>query len=162
MKKSVLILSALIGYFLFSSTSCGDDGNFVNIKPIESQVYNLIKSYREANGQTGPFVQNYPMTEEAQLFSIKLAYGTTGADTTGIAAHWAIIHDKFGGTNDLTLIQITSDASAADIAANWTEDTTYNKLLLDDFTQCGVGIEYKDNQQACVTLLMMYAESSSN
>ena len=159
MKRSLLILSSVIAYFLFSAVSCEDPDPFVNIKPIESQVYQHIKIFREANGKTGAFVENYPMGEEAQIFSLTKRYaGATTIDTVGISAHWDIIHDKFIGYNDLTLLQITTDNTATDIAANWTEDTAFSKLLLGDFTQCGVGIEFDDNQVYYVTVLMMKAD----
>jgi len=155
MKRTIIILTSVLAYFVFSAVSCGDPEPFVNVKSIESQVYQHIKIYREANGQTGAFVENYPMVQEAQLFSITMIYNDTGVDTTGISIHWDEIHNKFGGYNDLTLLQATPDASAADIAANWTEDTAVNQLLLGDFTQCGVGIEYSADQIAYVTMLLM-------
>jgi hypothetical protein len=156
MKRSLLILSSVIAYFLFSAVSCEDPEPFVTIKPVESQVYQHIKIFREANGKTGAFVELYPMAGEAQIFSLTKRYaGATTLDTAGISEHWDIIHEKYGGYNDLTLLQITTDNSAADIAANWTEDTAFNELLLGDFSQCGVGIEFDDNQVYYVTLMLM-------
>lgn len=155
MKKSLLILASVTACLLFCSVSCGDDEPFVNIKQIETQVYNEIKAHRESNGKTGNFVHQFVMVKEAQLFSIKQAYSTTGLDTTGISEHWDIIHDKLGGYNDVTLLQSTTATTAADIVSEWKSDTASNAMLLGDYTQCGVGVEYGANQTTFVTVLMM-------
>ena len=159
MKRTVVVLSVILIYSLLCSVSCEEPEPFIKVKAIESQVYNEIKAYREANGKTGPFVLNYPMVMEAQFFSTKLVYADNGIDTTGIAAHWDVIHSKFGGTNDHTLLQITSDVTASEIASNWTGDAATAQVLLGEFTQCGIGIEYDADNVAYVTMLLMLVES---
>jgi hypothetical protein len=157
MKKSIFILSSVVAFVLFGSLSCEDTGPHVTVKTIESQIYNEIKAHRIANGipETSPFVHQFVMVKEAQLFSASMAVGTNDVDTTGIFVHWDIIHDKLGGYNDLTLLQSTNSTTAADIVSNWTQDTDTNALILEDFSQCGVGVEYGENQVAYITVLMM-------
>lgn len=159
MNRSLLVVSATIAFFLVTIKACKDDEPFVNIKVIESQIYGEIKTFREANQITGPFVQNYPMTREAQLFSAKMASGLNDVDTSGIYVHWDIIHDKFGGYNDMTLVQSSTDATAAAIVENWTEDPDDAQRLLGEYTQCAVGVEYDADQVAYVTVLMMKIDS---
>jgi hypothetical protein len=159
MNRSLLAVSAAILCVMLTLTACGDSEPFVNIKVIESRIYGEIKTFREANQSTGPFVQNYPMSREAQLFSAKMASGLNSVDTTGIYVHWDIIHDKFGGYNDMTLLQSTTDATAAAIVENWTEDPDDAQRLLGDYTQCAVGVEYDTNQVAYVTVLLMKIDS---
>ncbi len=155
MKRSIVILSSVIAFFVFSSTSCGDDEPFVNIKAIESQIFNEIDAYRIANGipDENPFVHQFVMVKEAQIFSAGME--STGLDTTGISDHWQIIHDKIGGYNDLTLIQATNEGTAAGIVANWTSDSTTASLMLKDYSQCGVGLHTGSDNVNYVTVLMM-------
>lgn len=160
MNRSLLVVCATIVLFLFTFKACGDDKPFVNIKVIESQIYGEIKTFREANQLTGPFVQNYPMTREAQLFSAKMASGLNDVDTTGISVHWDIIKDKYwAGYNHVTMVQSTTDATAAAIVENWTEDPDDAQRLLGDYTQCAVGVEYDSDQVAYITVLMMKIDS---
>ncbi len=160
MKRTILTLTPVLAFFLFTALSCGDKEPFVNIKGIETQIYNEIKSYRIANGipAENPFVHQFIMVKEAQLFSAQLAYSSSGPDTTGITVHWDIIHDKIGGYNDLTLLQITNSTAAADIVANWTGDSATKAMMLKDYSQCGVGVEYDNDQLAYITVLMMKAD----
>ena len=156
MKRTFFTLTPILALFLLAASSCGDKEPFVNIKAIETQIYNEIKSHRIANGlPSEPFVHQFVMVKEAQLFSAQLAYSGSGLDTTGISVHWDIIHDKIGGYNDMTLLQSTNSTSATDIVANWTSDSTTNALMLKDYTQCGVGVEYGTGSVAYVTVLMM-------
>ena len=156
MKRTIVILSALVGFFVFSSTSCEKEP-FTVIKPIESAIYNQIKAHRENNGLAGPFNYMFSMGEEAQLYSAKMAFGTQTLDTTGIRPHWDIVHDKFaGGSNELCLVQsIISSATAADIVKVWTDVPKTDSLLLLDYTQCAAGVEINSGV-AYVTLMMLH------
>jgi hypothetical protein len=157
MKRSILTLAYILALILLTAMSCDNDEPFTNIKAIETQIFNEIKSHRTNNGipAEDPFVHQFIMVKEAQLFSAQLAYSESDLDTTGISVHWDIIHDKIGGYNDLTLIQNTSSTSATDIVANWTSDSTTNAMILKDYSQCGVGVEYGSDNMTYVTVLMM-------
>lgn len=156
--KSKRIKNIVVIVFLFSLTlSCEDPEPFVNIKAIESAIYNEIKAHRETNGVTGNFVHQFVMVKEAQLISARRA-NSTDPDTTGIGDHWKIIHDKIGGYNDLTLLQTTSSTDASEIVAAWTADSATNAMMLEDFSQCGVGVEYDASNVAYVTALMMLVD----
>jgi hypothetical protein len=160
MNRSLLVVSTVIAILMLTSTACGDDEPFVNIKVIESHIYGEIKTFREANQITGPFVQNYPMTREAQLFSAKMASGLNAVDTAGISVHWDIIKDKYWtGYNHVTMVQSTTDATAAAIVENWSENPDNAQRLLGDYTQCAVGVEYDSDQVAYVTVLLMKIDS---
>jgi len=160
MKRSMWAITTLLTLLLLVPTGCGDDEPFVTTKVIESQIYSQIKSYRESNGKTGPFVQQFIMVKESQLFSAKMAAGVNDVDTTGIRLHWDIIDDKlWGGYNQVTLVQSTGDQTAAAIVENWIEDLTIEPLLLGEYTQCGVGVEYDTLQVAYVTVLLMKVDS---
>ncbi len=158
MKRSFLTLASVLLYFSFCAVSCEEPEPFVNIKTIESQIYNELKAHREANGLNGPFVHQFVMVKEAQIYSAKMSFGTIDVGTSGIDEHWTVIHDKIGGTNDLTLVSSTLNANAADIVAAWTSDSATNALILGDLSQCGVGVEYGTNQMAYITALMMLYE----
>jgi hypothetical protein len=160
MNRAKWVITTFLAIFLLSPTGCGDDEPFVTTKVIESQIHNQIKAYRENNGKDGPFVQQFIMVKEAQLFSAKMAAGVNNVDTTGIRVHWDIIDDKlWGGYNQVTLVQSTADQAAAAIVQNWIEDLTVEPLLLGDYTQCGVGVEYDTANMAYVTVLMMKVDS---
>ncbi|MEX2370986.1 MAG: hypothetical protein WD578_08270 [Bacteroidales bacterium] len=155
MKNTIVTYLVILSGLIFFA-GC-EKNESTTIKVIEGQIFNEIKAHRIDNGisSDAPFVHQFIMVKEAQLFSAKMAYGTGGLDTTGISAHWDMIHDKIGGYNDLTLIQATSQTSAADIVGNWTNDSTISAMMLDEFSQCGVGVEYGNDNVAYVTVLMM-------
>lgn len=158
MKRTIIIFSALAAFFILSSTSCEETEPFVQIKEIESQIYNEIKAHREANQLAGPFVHQFVMVKEAQLYSATMAFGSQDVSTSGIDSHWQTIHSKIGGTNDMTLVQSTvSSSTAADIVQVWKDNPQADSLLLLDYTQCGAGVEI-NNGIAYVTVLMMLVE----
>ncbi|MDF1570263.1 MAG: hypothetical protein P1P82_01440 [Bacteroidales bacterium] len=160
MNRSMWVITTIFAFLLLIITGCGDDEPFVTTKLIESQIYGEIKTYREAAGKTGPFVQQFIMVKEAQLFSAKMAAGVNDVDTTGIAVHWDIIDDKlWGGYNQVTLVQSTPDVNPAGIVQAWAENPLTNPVLLGDYTQCGVGVEYDNDQVAYVTVMMMKVDS---
>lgn len=148
----------LVVLLSLGTQSCEDSEPFVNVKAIENSIYNEIKSYRESNEVTGNFVHQFVMVKEAQLISAKMAFGEQELDTTGISDHWDIIHDKIGGYNDLTLMQSTTETEPAEIVAAWTADSATNAMILGDFSQCGVGVEYDNASVAYITVLMMLVD----
>ncbi|MCA1747035.1 MAG: hypothetical protein LC655_05010 [Bacteroidales bacterium] len=156
MKRSILTLAPILAFFLLTTLSCAKNESFTKIKDIEWQIYLEIKAHRINNGISpeNQLVHQLMMGKEAQLFSAKLANSNSGLDTTGISVHWDNIH-LLGGYNDLTLIQSTNSTSATDIVATWTSDSTTNAMILKDYTQCGVGVEYGSDNMAYVTVLMM-------
>ncbi len=157
MKRSIIILSTLVAFFVFSSTSCENEPS-TQIKAIESSIYNQIKAHRLVSDPNDNLVHQYVMVQEAQLYSASMAFGIQEVDTSGIDPHWAILHDKFGGTNDLTLVQsIISSATAQEIVQIWKDNPETNSLLLLDYSQCGAGVEIS-NGIAYVTVLMMLVE----
>lgn len=157
MKHQFKLLVIILGYIMITTVSCEKNESFTQIKAIENQIYNEIKTYRTDNGISAdePFVNQPIMFKEAQIFSAKMALSDQGLDTTGIAYHWEIINDKIGGENNLSLIQSTTANNAVDIVSAWTADSTYSKLLLGNFTQCGVGLETGDDQINYVTVFLM-------
>ena len=162
MKRLLIILTSIVAFIMLIAVSCADNEPFVNIKSIETQIFNEIKSHRIENGvsKDDPFVHQFIMVKEAQLFSAKLAYAESGLDTTGIGIHWDVIHDKIaGGYNDLTLLQSTTSTSAEEIVAYWASDSTTNAMMLKDYSQCGVGVEYGNGNVAYVTVLLMKVDS---
>lgn len=161
MKRTIIILSSVIVFLLFNASSCSDNGeSFTQIKVIETQIYNEINNFRLNNGISAnePFVHQPIMVKEAQLYSAKMAYTTEGVDTTGIAVHWDMIHSKIGGTNDATLIQETTARTATAIVANWTADTAFREILLQDYSQCGAGVVTIGDSINYVTVMMMLIE----
>ncbi|MCF8225254.1 MAG: hypothetical protein K9J30_05205 [Bacteroidales bacterium] len=160
MGKKIIIPGILIITLALVGVSCGETEDIIEVKNIESQVFNEIDKFRVDNGipDSDPFVHQLVMIKEAQLFSAKMAVTTLGLDTTGIAVHWDMIHSKIGGTNDATLLQSTTATTAQEIVSNWTSETVSREILLGDYSQCGVGIEYSGDNIAYVTVLMMLVE----
>jgi hypothetical protein len=156
MKHALIVLTGLLSYLLLT-TSC-EKTPYYHIKPIESSIYNEIKAHREANGETKELVMRPEMFVEAQLFSIQMATNQK-VDTTGISVHWDEIHAMFGGTNEGLLLSSTNLSTPADIVAGWTADSATNALLLEDYTQCGVGVEQDVNGLNYITVMLMLYEN---
>jgi len=159
MKRTLITLTAIIAFFILSSTSCSENEPFTQIKLVETQIFNSVEAHRIASGVTGNFVHQFVMVKEAQLYSATMAFGSQDVSTSGIQPHWDIIHGKIGGINDFSLVQSTiSSSTAADIVKAWTDVPEIDSLMLLDYTQCGVGVEYGDNSMVYVTLMMMLVE----
>ena len=159
MKHRIFLLTAMIALLILSATSCEDPEPFVEFKTIETEIYNALRAHRENSGISGAFVHQYVIGKEAQLYSATMASGSQDVTTSGLESHWIIIHSKIGGINDLSLVQKTSSTStAAEIVKVWTDDTDINSDLLLEYTQCGVGVEYDDNDMAYVTLMLMLVQ----
>lgn len=157
MRRTLTILSALVAFFILSSTSCEDEP-YVQIKEIETRIFNEIKAHRLANIPNDNLVHQFVIVKEAQLYSAAMAFGTQDVSTSGIEPHWTTVHSKIGGTNDLTLVQSTvSSSSAFDIVQAWKDNPATDSLLLLDYTQCGAGVEI-NNGMAYVTVMMMLYE----
>ena len=138
--------------------SCNDDdGNYTTIKGLERLVYLEIKEFRESNGEEGDFVLQFIMVEEAQLYSFKMAHGDP-VDTGGLGDHWDIIHEKLGGSNDQALVMSTTSADEDGILDELRALPGADSILLEDLTQCGVGIETDGEGMNYVTVLLMLAE----
>lgn len=158
MRRTLTILTAVLTFFILTSTSCEEPELFVQIKEIETRIYNEIKAHRDANSIGGPFVHQFIVVQEAQLYSAKMAFGAQDVSTSGIEPHWTIVHDKIGGINDHTFVQSTvSSSSAADIVQIWKDNPETDSLLLLDYSQCGAGVEF-NNGIAYVTVMLMLVE----
>jgi len=114
-----------------------------------------IKAHRENNGLTGPFVLQFIMVEEAQVYSFKMASGIESLGTQGLGEHWNNIHQKIGGYNDQALVLKTTSGNEDDILSELLLIPEADSVLLEDLTQCGVGIEKDTEGNNYVTVLMM-------
>lgn len=157
MKRTLIIVAGVFAALVCASTSC-EKTPYYHIKPIESAIFNEINAHRTANGKTKDLVLRPEMFVEAQIFSIEMA-SAQQVDTTGISVHWDEVHAMLGGTNEGLIITSTNLSSAPDIVAGWTADSATNALLLDNFTQCGVGVEQDLNGLNYITVMLMLYEN---
>jgi hypothetical protein len=153
MKLKSLAVIAMVS-LMFCSCS-DDDGVFVQVKSNEDLLYRSIKAYREDNGLSGPFVHQYLMVKEAQLYSYKMACGLEPFGTQGLAEHWSTIHGKIGGYNDQALVLATASSDEDEILSQMLQQPGADSILLEDLTQCGVGIEPDTSGTSYVTVLLM-------
>ena len=142
---------------IFMLSCDNDDGNYTEIKGLERLVYLNIKDFRESEGLQGAFVFQFIMVEEAQLYSFKLSRGEPFG-TQGLGDHWTIIHDKLGGYNDQALVLKTPSAGEDEIMQELRALPGADSILLEDLTQCGVGIESDQAGMNYVTVLLMKAD----
>lgn len=147
---------AILVVLLFGLHSCKDDnGGTISVKGIEGLVYQAIKDFREDNGLNGPFVHQYIMVGEAQIYSARMAGGTEPLGTQGLADHWNTIHGKIGGYNDQAAVLATESSDEDEILAELLDQPGTRAILLEDVTQCGVGIEADGSGTNYVTVLLM-------
>ncbi len=145
----MIILSLLI-------FSCEDDnGEYVQIKGIENLVYLAIKDYRTTNGKTGPFVHQYLMVREAQIYSFKMANDAQALNTDGLAVHWDNVIPKLGGYNEHALVMSSPSNDADVILTGLLQLPDAETILLEDVTQCGVGIESDSSDTNFITVMLM-------
>lgn len=157
MKMSRVLILAALPFLLFSCND--DDGGFVQIKSNENLLYNAIKEYRNSNGQDGPFVHQYLMVEEAQLYSYKMANGFEELGTQGLQEHWDALDKKFSFYNQNALVLSSETSDEDQILIEILQIPGADSILLKDVTQCGVGIEVDTSGLNYITILLAKADS---
>lgn len=154
--KRLLFISTL-SLVLFS---CNDkNSSYVQVKSIETEIYNSISAYRESNDQTGPFVHQYLMVEEAQLYSYKMATGLVPLGTQGLDEHWARLDEKYTFYNRSGLVLKSELNNGEQILTELLLITGADSIILSDVTQCGVGVETDTEGINYITILMAKADS---
>ena len=157
MKRKRLLLLIILPFMMFA---CNDDnGGFTQIKDIEHRIYISIKEYREDNGLTGPFVEQYLMVEEAQLYSYKMANGMVPFGLEGVDEHWNALNEKFGFYNQNALVLKTASSDEDQILSGLLQISGADTILQGDLTQCGVGVEVDTAGLRYVTVLLAKADS---
>lgn len=155
-------MKCLIAVFIFSLVlvSCDDDSSsYTQIKSNENLIFLAIKAYRTDHGKDGPFVHQFVMVREAQIYSYKMANGAADLGTQGLTEHWNTIHEKIGGYNDNALV-LKTDSDHEDVILNQLlQQANADSVLLEDLTQCGVGVESDTAGYNYVTIMLMKADS---
>jgi hypothetical protein len=157
MKLKYFCLVLVIPLLLYSCEK--DEESFTRIKGIESLIYQAIKMYREENGYPGPFVHQFIMVKEAQIYSYKMANDVEPLGTQGLEEHWNAIHEKIGGTNDQALVMRTTSGDENTILSELLQLPDAEEILLADVTQCGVGVESDKAGNNYITIMLMKVES---
>ncbi len=150
----------LISIFSLLLISCKDDNSsYVQVKDSEREIYNSIKRYRESNDLNGPFVLQFLMVEEAQLYSYLMAAGLQSLGTQGLDDHWARLDEKYTFYNRSGLVIKTDSNDADQILDGLLLTAGADSLLLGDLSQCGVGVESDPDGNSYITILLAKADS---
>ena len=157
MKMSRVLILAALPFLLFSCND--DDGSYTQIKNSEHLLYMAIKEYRNSNGQVGPFVHQYLMVKEAQLYSYKMANGFEEVGTQGFQEHWETLDEKFTFYNRDGLVLKSETSDEDQILIEILQIPGADSVLLKDVTQCGVGIEVDTSGLNYITILLAKADS---
>jgi len=157
MKLKKLLLISALSILLFSCKD--DDSNFVQVKSIETEIYNSIKSYRDSKDLTGPFVHQYLMVEEAQLYSNKMSTGLVPIGPQGLDEHWERLDELYTFYNRSGLVMKTDSNDPNQITDGLIQNTQADSILLSDVTQCGVGVESDPDGNNYITILLAKADS---
>jgi len=157
MKKFSLLLILLIPMFLFSCKK--DTGPYIQIKDIENLIYQAIRDFRVSEGENGPFVHQYFVAGEAQVYSYKMANGVVDVNTDGLDVHWDALLEKYAFYNLNALVLETTSTNADDILDELLLLPDGEATLLEDVTQCGVGMEADTEGNNYLTVLLARADS---
>lgn len=157
MKKSHLVLVLLASLSLFSCKK--DDGPYIQIKNIENLIYQEIRDYRINEGEDGPFVHQYFIVGEAQVYSYKMANGVVEVNTDGLDVHWDALLEKYDFYNLNALVLKTTSLNAGEILDELLQLPDGQTTLLEDLTQCGVGVESDTEGNNYITVLLCKADS---
>jgi len=157
MRKFAQILVLLIPIFLFSCSE--DTGPYIQIKNIENLIYEAIRDYRISEGENGPFVHQYFVAGEAQVYSYKMANGAVEVDTDGLDVHWDDLLKKYSFYNRNALVLKTLSSDADEILDELLLLPDGEATLLEDVTQCGVGVEADTDGNNYITILLAKADS---
>jgi hypothetical protein len=157
MKKLSLILILIIPLCLFSCKK--DTGPYIQIKNIENLVYEAIKGFRIGEGEDGPFIHQYFVVGEAQLYSYKMANGVEEVNTDGLDVHWDALLEKYSFYNLNALVLKTTSSNEDEILEELLLISGAEEILLEDVTQCGVGVESDTDGNNYLTILLAKADS---
>jgi len=150
---AILIITVLM-------TACKEDpGSYTQIKTSEFLIFQAIKAFRTSNGLNGPFAHQFVMVREAQIYSYKMANNVEELGTQGLTEHWDEIHKKIGGYNDQALVIKSNTDDADEILTQLLLIPDADSILLEDLTQCGVGLESDTAGINFITILLMKVDS---
>jgi hypothetical protein len=157
MKKFRLILILMLPLFFFSCKK--DTGPYIQIKNIENLIYEAIRDFRVEEGEDGPFVHQYFVVGEAQTYSYKMANGVVEVDTDGVDVHWDNLLEKYSFYNLNELVLQTTATNEDEILDELLLQPEGEATLLEDLTQCGVGVESDTEGNIYITVLLAKADS---
>lgn len=157
MKLSRPILLLTLAVFCFSCKK--DEGPYVQVKNIENLIYEEIRDYRVAEGENGPFVHQYFVVGEAQIYSYKMANDVVEVNTDGLDVHWDALNEKYSFYNHQAIVMKTSSTLVEEIFDEMLLLAGAEATLLEDVTQCGVGVESDMDGDYYITVLLMKADS---
>ena len=157
MKKFRLILILMLPLFFFSCKK--DTGPYIQIKNIENLIYEAIRDFRVAEGEDGPFVHQYFVVGEAQIYSYKMANEVVEVNTDGLDVHWDALLDKYSFYNLNELVLKTTSHNEDVILDELLLQTDGEATLLEDLTQCGVGVESDTEGNLYITVMLAKADS---
>ena len=157
MKNVRLIFLLMLPLFLFSCKK--DTGPYIQVKNIENLIYQEIRDFRVAEGEDGPFVHQYFVVGEAQIYSYKMANGVVEVNTDGIDVHWDALLEKYSFYNLNALVLKTTSSTEDEILDELLQLTDGEATLLEDLTQCGVGVESDTEGNNYITILLAKADS---
>jgi hypothetical protein len=157
MKKFRLILILMLPLFIFSCKK--DTGPYIQIKNIENLIYEAIRDFRVEEGEDGPFVHQYFVVGEAQIYSYKMANEVVEVDTDGLDVHWDNLLAKYSFYNLNELVLKTTSHNEDEILDELLLQPNGEAILLEDLTQCGVGVESDTEGNLYITVLLAKADS---
>lgn len=157
MKNLRLTLILMIPLFLFSCNK--DDGPYYKIKNSENLIYEAIRDFRIEEGEDGPFVHQYFVAGEAQIYSYKMANGVVEVNTDGLDEHWDALNEKYTFYNENGLVLKTTSGNVDAILDELLQLPDGESTLLEDLTQCGVGVESDAEGNYYITVLLAKADS---
>jgi len=157
MKKLSLILFLVIPLCFVSCKK--DTGPYIQVKNIENLIYEAIKDFRVSEGETGPFVHQYFIVGEAQVYSYKMANGLEEVNTDGLDVHWDTLLEKYSFYNLNAMVLKTTSSNEDEILEELLLLPEGESILLEDLTQCGVGVESDTEGNYYITVLLAKADS---
>ena len=157
MKKFRLILILMLPLFIFSCKK--DTGPYIQIKNIENLIYEAIRDFRVDEGEDGPFVHQYFVVGEAQVYSYKMANEVVEVDTDGLDVHWYNLLEKYSFYNLNELVLKTTSHNVDVILDELLLQPDGEAILLEDLTQCGVGVESDTEGNLYITVMLAKADS---
>ena len=157
MSKSRLFFLLSIPILLHSCKK--DEGPYVKVKNIENLIFQEIRDYRISEGVNGPFVHQYFVVGEAQIYSYKMANDVVEVNTDGLDVHWDALNEKYTFYNHQALVLKTTSVTETEIFEELLLLPDGEATLLEDVTQCGVGVESDTEGNNYITVLLMKADS---
>lgn len=152
MKKNYFIISLIA--LVFTISGCGEEESFHQVSQVEREVYLKINEFRTTN-ELESLVEQFLLFKEARMVSKKIAADDYEINDPEAEQDLNELADNLGGTSHALLAFSINEKNANTIINYLKNSPEFSELLLDEYSQCGVGIATDPENNHYVAIMLV-------